>query len=226
MPTPEELDGIYANVYAEDEIRAGTTHQESGTFAIQRYAEYVSQHLLNDKQISLLDYGAGSGEMVVELRRRGIAARGVEKSDSARAYCASSRNFALHPDLTTTADASLDFVTMIEVIEHLTDPLSVMLELRRKMRTGARIFITTPNLEGLRSRLEKGHWREATKKYHVVLFQERSLRNLLQAAGFTAIKRIRFSPVVNAGWKHAASARLQQVMGVGGSLCVLARAGS
>jgi hypothetical protein len=94
--------------------------------------------------------------------------------------------------------------------------------IRRKLRRGGRIFVTTPNLRGLRARVEGGNWREASKKFHVVLFDFSSLRALLHSAGFKRVRRIRFSPVQRKGFAFHIGARALQVTGLAGTVCLVA----
>jgi len=43
-------------------------------------------------------------------------------------------------------DATFDVVAMLDVAEHLADPLAILRECRRVMRPGARLIIQTPNV--------------------------------------------------------------------------------
>lgn len=221
MPTLLDLDDTYAKLYANERIQSGKTHQESGSYALQRYAIYLMDNFDLSQKI-VLDYGAGTGELVSLLHKRNVICSGVERSSGAREYCRHNRNIELLPDISSVQNSSIDFVTMIEVIEHLTDPLAALREIRLKMRAGGSIFVTTPNLAGARAMIEAGKWREAKKKFHVVLFEASSLQALLRSAGFDSPRRIRYSPILFPGWRHSLSTRIQQALGVGGSLCMIA----
>ncbi|MGH7282612.1 MAG: class I SAM-dependent methyltransferase [Polyangiaceae bacterium] len=51
------------------------------------------------------------------------------------------------------ADASLDWVFAIEVVEHLANPRAFLKEAARCLRPGASLFLSTPNNDALTSRL-------------------------------------------------------------------------
>jgi SAM-dependent methyltransferase len=58
-------------------------------------------------------------------------------------------------------DASLDYIVLAEVIEHLRNPYQVMQELSRILRPGGKIVLSTPNILNLRSRMRfvfEGCW--------------------------------------------------------------------
>jgi ubiquinone/menaquinone biosynthesis C-methylase UbiE len=111
---------------------------------------------------------------------------------------------------------------MIEVIEHLTDLKETLKEIYRVLAPEGKLFVTTPNRTGFRARIEKGNWREARKKFHLFLFDWRSISFYLKRVGFAAVERNVFSPFQKEGWKFAIYARATQAVGMSGTLCVLA----
>lgn len=222
FPSSEELDEIYRQAYAEENINGENTNQESGDYAAQSYANYLMRDFVCQGD-RLLDYGAGSGALLAELRKLGLAGDGLEFSASARDYCLTNRGFPLKADLGDVPDGYYQVISMIEVLEHLADLAGTLKEIYRVLAPGGQLFITTPNRSGLRARIEKGSWREAQKKFHLFLFDWGSARFHLERAGFVDVQHIAFSPVQKAGWKFAIYSRATQSMGLSGTLCVLAR---
>ena len=51
-------------------------------------------------------------------------------------------------------DASFEYVVCLEVIEHVENPMALCRELRRVLRPRGRLFISTPNILNLRSRVK------------------------------------------------------------------------
>lgn len=222
MPTIAELDKIYADLYQSDQIVQGKTNQESGSQVLMRYAEFLSRKvLLNGTKV--LDYGCGSGVLVGELRALGYRAVGVERTSQAREFARRQRGLELLADIDEVDDGSLDAVTMIEVVEHLTNPAFSLNAIRVKLRPGGILFITTPNVMGLRARVEKARWREAQKQFHVVFFDVSSLSNLIEAVGMHVERHIKFSPVQRSGFLRSAAVRMQQALGLSGTVCLVAR---
>jgi len=224
FPSDSELVEIYKQAYDVERISSGGTNQESGLYAAVSYSSFI-RSLVANNSTRVLDFGAGSGQLVAQLRTMGLQADGLEFSAEARRYCENVRGFGLLADLREVKDAQYDFVSMIEVIEHLTELQSTLSELHRVLAPGGTLLVTTPNLEGYRARMEKGYWHEACKKFHLFLFTEDSLRFQLGQAGFSSFNRMRFGPLQRPGLKFWLAARLSQMAGLGGTLCVFARKG-
>lgn len=222
FPSLEELDAIYASAYERERIVENATEQESGDYAAEAYGRFLRARVLPGS-LRVLDFGAGTGALTSVLRHYGIEAQGVEFSADARSYCLAERGFALSSDLSTFASDSFDVITMIEVIEHLTDLRSVLVHLWSVLRPGGVLFVTTPNRRSWRALIEDGNWREARKKFHLFLFDDRSIRHHLFASGFEGVQRVWFSPVTRPGLAPWAVCRITQAMRLGGTLCFLAR---
>jgi SAM-dependent methyltransferase len=224
LPSDSELVEIYRQAYDVERISSGGTNQESGLYAAVNYSNFI-RSLVGNNPARVLDFGAGSGQLVAQLRTNGLQADGLEFSAEARRYCEKVRGFSLLSELSEVKDGQYDFVSMIEVIEHLTELQTTLSELHRVLAPGGSLLITTPNLRGYRARKEKGYWHEACKKFHLFLFTEDSLRIQLDQAGFSSFNRMHFGPLQRPGLKFWLAARLSQMAGLGGTLCVLARRG-
>lgn len=221
FPGPEELDEIYRQAYEEENICGETTNQESGDYAVRSFADYLTRHVIKPDD-RILDYGAGSGVLVAELRHRGFACDGFEFARSAREYCLANRGYSLKSELESIPDGYYQTITMIEVIEHLTDLTNTLKEIHRILAPHGKLFITTPSRNGFRARIEKGNWREARKKFHLFLFDWPSISYHLKRAGFADVEHIVFSPFQKEGWKFIIYARMMQAIGMSGTLCALA----
>jgi SAM-dependent methyltransferase len=113
-----------------------------------RYRE-VRPHLAPCE--NLLDLGCGA-EYRFLRRFHGLARNSfgmdLEAPDSATGNLRLSRG-----DITRRlpfGDASMDVVTVLAVLEHLTDPTSVLREVHRVLRPGGRVIVTTPSALGIR----------------------------------------------------------------------------
>ena len=145
----------------------------------------------------VLDFGCGSGAMVLHLRSHGIDARGIElDSDLIR----DSLHAPIRPYIslydgafpTPYPEKSFDSVYSSEVLEHIPNPEQAVAEMARL--TSGRLVLTTPDISaipiGFRSSLVPWHLLEGT---HVNFFTQTSLRKLL-APYFSTIEFGRISP--------------------------------
>jgi 2-polyprenyl-3-methyl-5-hydroxy-6-metoxy-1,4-benzoquinol methylase len=102
----------------------------------------------------VLDYGCGAGYGTNLIWRRGRSDEvvGIDLSCEAIAYCRSTyADLATHYQTTTPGDipfgdGSFDVVLFFQVIEHLTDDVRALDDIRRVLRPGGVVLLTTPNL--------------------------------------------------------------------------------
>ena len=73
-------------------------------------------------------------------------------------------------------------VTAIEVIEHVIEPVELLRELRRLLRPGGLLLLTTGNAEPYRKNLAR--WRYVVPEIHVSFFEPETLALALEKAGF------------------------------------------
>jgi SAM-dependent methyltransferase len=93
-------------------------------------------------------------------------------------------------------DAAGDLAICAEVIEHVEDPDVLMGEISRVLKPKAKLFISTPNSEGLFSKLQD---RSASKKlhnwcyfeYHVQICNPEIFDTLLEKHGFRTLRKLR-----------------------------------
>jgi 2-polyprenyl-3-methyl-5-hydroxy-6-metoxy-1,4-benzoquinol methylase len=92
--------------------------------------------------------------------------------------------------LTGIADAptldrlgSFDVIVMLDVIEHLPDPLAMVDLLGRHLAPGGIIVITTGDFGSLVARLAGRHWRLMTPPQHLWFFTGESLARMARSAG-------------------------------------------
>lgn len=191
QPTSADLDRLYGeNYFAKPAV---------GEPGYDRYLEEIEQlrrmfeHRLDllpspTGSPTLLDVGAAAGVFVERARARGWDATGVEPSSWASAYA---RETLQQPVTTGTLATlalpteSLDAVTMWEVIEHLPDPAAELAEIRRVLRPGGHLALSTPDARSLVTRTLGKRWPGWSKvPEHLFFFDRPTLFRLLRQSGF------------------------------------------
>lgn len=107
----------------------------------------------------VLDYGCGAGEIVKALRDRGVAAFGCdtfyEGGDYSRYVQASLLEAGyvrrMHDNRVPFGDGSFDLIVNNQVMEHVEDIDSALMEMRRVLKPGGMVLSVFP---------DKGVWRE------------------------------------------------------------------
>ena len=118
---------------------------EPADFALRR--RFLLDNVAAGQRV--LDVGCGQGRFTAELVRAGADAVGVDVAEEPLR-----RARALHPQLDVRlldgegawelADASFDVVWAGEVIEHVADTAAWLSEIRRVLRSGASLLVSTP----------------------------------------------------------------------------------
>ncbi|MGI8946101.1 MAG: class I SAM-dependent methyltransferase, partial [Thermoleophilaceae bacterium] len=136
----------------------------------------------------LLDVGAGPGFMVAAARERGWEATGVDLNGWAAAYARNELGVDVREASLASAalpEGGLDALSMLDLIEHVTDPHELVAEAARVLRPGGALAILTPDAGSPVSRALGARWPEVQRPpEHVVLFSVAGLAALLAEHGF------------------------------------------
>jgi SAM-dependent methyltransferase len=137
-----------------------------------------------------LDLGCGDGRLTTLLRARALTAADVSRValDRASSRLPGATLVPLEPDAPLPfADSAFDLVLCAETIEHVRDVQLLLSEVRRVLRPGGELALTTPShsrLTGLR--VLAGGFEAVFDPLspHVRFFTRRSLSRLLDELGF------------------------------------------
>jgi SAM-dependent methyltransferase len=127
-----------------------------------------------------LDYGSGAGGLVRFLCDRKIEAYGFDVggyTDRARARGIQ----ILTPSELERRSGSFDVVSLIEVLEHIPDPVSLLQAVASLLRPGGLLFLTTGNAEPHRRTFAS--WGYVIPEVHVSYFSPENLTRALDRAG-------------------------------------------
>lgn len=129
----------------------------------------------------VLDVGAGVGHVAMAIRDAipSIEIICVEADPAAKAWLAANQfaTFDRLEDIRGTFSA----IYLIEVIEHVDDPIRILKRLRSILSPGGQMFITTPCGQTTSGRFVRSAFETPE---HVHFFTEHSLTKALLAAGF------------------------------------------
>lgn len=144
----------------------------------------------------LLEVGTGAGLFLKAAARAGWTTSGIELSSDGALFAQrlgldvrqeSAERMSFPP-------ASFDVVTMFEVIEHLFDPGPVLASVRRALRPGGQLVMTTPNFDALSRRALGVNWAVISPLEHLYYFTARTLGSLLERNGFPHVAFVRTFP--------------------------------
>jgi SAM-dependent methyltransferase len=142
----------------------------------------------------LLDIGCGEGTFLWRMHRLGWSATGIDL-DAKAIKNANARYRGLGIDFLPTdllnarfPDHSFDAITMNHVIEHVLDPVELLVGSRRLLKPGGRLVVTTPNIQSYGHRKFQECWCGLDPPRHLQIFSTAALQHCARKAGFESIK--------------------------------------
>lgn len=190
-PTESELRRYYSFAlgYHTEFTTSETARREHLARGLE-YLPYLTRHIRRGR---LLDVGCSAGFFLEVARNAGWEVAGLElSSDTAElgrnlfGLPIEVGNLQSHP----FEAGSFTALTLWDVIEHLPDPLAALRSARDLLAPGGYIALSTPNIDGLFPRLSYypgkllRHWTHADPPGHLCQFSTRTLRAMLETAGF------------------------------------------
>jgi SAM-dependent methyltransferase len=138
----------------------------------------------------ILDVGAGLGLLLSQAAKRGWSVYGVELSEYGPHYAKEHFGIEIFHGILENASYPhgwFDAVMLQDTIEHVVDPKSVVDEIRRVLRPGGVLTVSTPNFASLGRRMIGTQWSLIGPTEHLVLFRCKTLRTLLTRCGFRIV---------------------------------------
>lgn len=146
--------------------------------------EYWRSKKFIDEQTKVLDFGSGSGHILKSLRKRypSINLTSIEGSQPLREHLIiCGFNTVENID---NVEETFDSILLIEVIEHVSDPVGLLKKFKSRLNKDGQIFLTTPCGE-LRTGSRKTNAYDI--ETHIQFFTEKSLKLACELAGLKPI---------------------------------------
>jgi 2-polyprenyl-3-methyl-5-hydroxy-6-metoxy-1,4-benzoquinol methylase len=163
---------------------------DEGTEARTRQLSHLLDVCLREEPgaRTLLDVGAATGLLVTEAARLGLDAIGIEPSrslsDRARSRGANVISGTLpHPAL---EDRAFDIVTLVDVVEHVSDPVGLCRAARDRLAPGGLLVVVTPDVASIAAR-HLGHRWWHFRVAHVGYFSRTSFSRAASRAGLSIV---------------------------------------
>ena len=201
--SPESLRDLYTNYYPRStfDLEGYQPYQECDGFKAWFDGEESSTFRWVPQNVCVLDIGCGFGESLGYYQARGCDVYGVEADENIRRV-AEKFDYKVHVglfDASVYEENFFDYVTMSQVIEHVTDPVQILCGVARILKPGGVAILSTPNAGGWGARVFGRRWINWHAPYHLQFFTLQSMRIAAEQAGLVLEKAITITP---SAWLH------------------------
>jgi SAM-dependent methyltransferase len=217
QPTAEELRVFYSGYDDGDQWRKGEEYFNRGI------KKAIKRIKLSG---TVLDIGCGSGNFLRCMKEAGFSVSGIEPSASGSQFARTEHGLDIYHGMVEDYLAAhrarrFDVITLLNVLEHLTEPAQTLLRLRQILAPDGLLAIVVPDarFHDLAGKLRRGlglrdpFWLEKSLPFvsgfklpdHLCSFQPRTIVSLLQRCGFTVVARRNAPLVLNGSWHRNAA---------------------
>lgn len=188
VPDPEAIARFYAALEDEEYSQEGEGRGRNFAAVLKRLGR------LAPAGSTLLDVGAASGIFLNLARAAGYRVQGIEPSSALADDAERLFGLKLFRGSAEQFPGGENFqvVTLLDVLEHVTDPNALLAALARLLAPGGVLVVSTPDIGSLPARLLGGRWWHY-RVAHINFFNRRALARLLAAHGFDIVLRKRFA---------------------------------
>ena len=208
QPDKEELINSYSKEYYSEWI---SLQRKSRLRLWRRRLKGLEKY---KKRGKILDVGCGVGTFLDIAKKNGWEVYGTEISECGCRYAQENFNLdAFHGELKEAnfSDNLFDVVTLWHVIEHLTNPLKTLREVRRILKKDGLLVVATPNIGNYIMRILYPLVRRKRlklfsiddKELHLYHFSTETIQKAIEKAGFK---------IVNIGFGLSATVLTKELM--------------
>lgn len=182
LPHPD-LPGLYKDM-ADPAYQASAGARRA---QMRRLLDVAQQY--HPEAQSLLDVGAATGLLLSEALARGLRADGVEPSRWCVETAAIANGVRLLWGTLEECSGRLgryDLVMLVDVLEHVSDPVSLMDHAAARLARGGRLVIVTVDIASIAARLMGRFWWHH-RPAHVCYFSRRAMHAALRRRGLQVL---------------------------------------
>ena len=185
-PDPDKISDFYksADYISHTDSTASFTDK-----IYQQIKKYMLRKKLNwiVKKVSgkgaILDIGAGTGDFLLEAKKKGWEINGIEPDEQARDL-ALKKGVKLEEGSENFDSGKFDVITMWHVFEHVYDLKKQIIELEHLLKKGGLLVIAVPNYKSYDAGYYKNHWAAFDVPRHLWHFSQESFKHLFAGTGF------------------------------------------
>ena len=199
----QDLPALYSTYYPRREIDFDALEREAALVTapyakLKRWLNGTDNqgHYLARPGQKVLDIGSGSCLSLLELRKVGIDACGVEADPNVRAIA---DRYGLRVHIGSIhdhpfVDEVFDLIVLNQVIEHVPEPQALLECVKDRLAPDGKFILSFPNAGSWARMLSGTRWINWHVPYHQHHFNKRSFELLANQAGFRVVRARTITP--------------------------------
>lgn len=185
-------------VYPQDLVDPELSFAQALAQTRSKHAKLLRELIAQRSHGSLCDLGTRYGVLPHLARECGFTAYGIEYN-AAAVRVASAAGVPVYQGsvadlprvLADRGEDHVDIIVLDDVLEHLVDPSAALRTLSACQEAGGLVLLQQMDLDSLGHRLFRRHWYYLQPAAHMFYFSERTLRALLDRAGYDVRRIVR-----------------------------------
>ncbi|MGE3973721.1 MAG: class I SAM-dependent methyltransferase [Bdellovibrionales bacterium] len=194
-PTSQAINEHYAKQFQSGNYNIAHKNKAGRTAPFQQYISLLNEWFSQNSQESLknkrvLDIGCFTGELLIELEKAGAQVTGIELQTEAAKIAQDQVSGKVFNSSIFDVDlesGSFDVVVLSGVIEHVTDPGTLIKKSVEFLKPNGLLLIQTPNSESWLAKTFGKYWPPYQPVEHIHLFSHESLQRIMKQHGCTEV---------------------------------------
>lgn len=205
--TNEEITRLYSDYYPRSQINIQDVKAVPELNGMNDWWAGNERAIHNvPKAVRVLDIGCGYGESLLYHKKRGCEVYGSETDENAlKSVEHLSLPIKVGPFRYEDYPQNFfDYITMDQVIEHLSDPKDMIDKIKSLLKPGGKFIFSTPNGTGIGSIFFRKKWIHWHAPYHLHYFSRKSLRELVKNTDMEIeeVKQVTCAEWLNYQFRH------------------------
>lgn len=197
----KELYKLYEADYFDNQVVGYYHYTEDKALRKKNFQKWVHDalpHINKNSDVKALDIGCAAGYCLEVFQEHGWQPHGVEL-DHKLAEELRSKGFIVFdaPLLKLKNIGTYSFITLFDVIEHLTDLHENVSTLNRLLEDNGIVVVVTPNYNSWQRRIFQKKWFQFKPVEHINYFTLATFRTLVEANGFRILETRRSGQFCN-----------------------------
>lgn len=182
-PRPKNINKYYPKDYRDYNFITKSVFE----YIYYLQAKKIDRLFGKKKEKNLLEIGCGSGILLRKFKSLGWKIQGTERTE----YLGSLNNNNLNisdKNLSNYDDDSFDLIILNNSFEHLTNPSSLILLFKKKIKINGYLVINIPSSNSYQYIFGKGNWFHLDAPRHLQIFDDKYFYNFCSKINFSILR--------------------------------------